>query len=316
MKIQVGLMAILLACCCFLTYYFHQVLRTGIVFTHFFYVPIILAALWWKRKGLAVAVFLALFPIFSHYFFPDYVTTGNDYIRALMFVVVSFVVALLSERITKNEEEALRESEEQIKKSLREKEVLLQEIHHRVKNNMQVVSSLLHLQLAHMEGKEPSEILRECDNRIRTMASIHESLYQTKDFAKIDCQVHFEKLISHLLQSYGIGRTPPKIKVDAHNIQLDINRAIPCGLIINELVSNSLKYAFPDNKEGEIEIIFNSADDKVVLEVKDNGVGLSEGFNLQDTRTLGFKIVNTLVGQLDGSINISGDAGTAIKIVF
>lgn len=113
-KEKITLIAILLAGSCFLTYYFHEVLETGIVFTHVFYIPIILASLWWRRKGLGVAIFLAVFLIFSHHFLGDYVVTSNDYLRSLMFVVIGFVVALLSERIAKNEE-ALRESEAQKK---------------------------------------------------------------------------------------------------------------------------------------------------------------------------------------------------------
>jgi PAS domain S-box-containing protein len=207
--------------------------------------------------------------------------------------------------------------EEKLRAALGEREVMLREIHHRVKNNIQIISSLLRLQSRYIKDEKALELLDESQNRIRSMALIHEKLYQSQDLSRIDFSDYIAKMITHLFAIYKIESSRIRHNVEAKNIQLDINRAIPCGLIINELITNALKHAFPKDREGEVIISMRSlAGNQYELTVKDNGVGLSEGFNPAKKGTLGFQIVNDLVKQLDGSIEIRRDAGTEIIIRF
>ena len=210
-----------------------------------------------------------------------------------------------------------RRSEDKIKASLKEKEVLLQEIHHRVKNNMQIISSLLNLQTRYVGDDEVAlDVLKESQNRVTTMAMIHEKLYQSNDFMNIDIGSYIEKLVKDLLYSYAIpqGRIVPRIYSD--DIQLNIETSIPCGLIISELVSNSLKYAFPDDKNGEILISLRETDNCYILTVGDDGIGLSENFDFTNTDSLGLELVNNLVDQIDGTIKLDTSCGTKFTIKF
>ena len=205
--------------------------------------------------------------------------------------------------------------EEKLRAALEEREVMLREIHHRVKSNIQIVSSLLRLQSRYIKDEKALEVLNESQNRIKSMALIHEKLYQSQDFARIDFSDYIAKMITHLFAIYKVEFGRIRHNVEAKNIQLDINRAIPCGLIINELITNALKHAFPEDREGEILVRMRPSDgDKYELTVKDNGVGLPEGFDIRQKGTLGFQIVSDLVKQLDGSIEIRRDAGSEIII--
>ncbi|MEA2052148.1 MAG: PAS domain S-box protein, partial [Euryarchaeota archaeon] len=210
-----------------------------------------------------------------------------------------------------------KRAEEQIKASLREKEVLLKEIHHRVKNNMQVIISLLNLQSKHVKDKYDLEIFKDSQNRIKSMALIHDKLYQSKDLASIDFAEYIENLASHLFNTYSVSSPAIKLVADIKDVPLDINTAIPCGLIINELISNSLKYAFPDGQEGEIRIkLYASKDDTFTLIVCDNGIGLPEDLDFRNTESMGLQVVVALVEQLKGTIALDRSEGTAFKIVF
>ena len=210
-----------------------------------------------------------------------------------------------------------KRTEEQIKASLREKEVLLKEIHHRVKNNMQVIISLLNLQSKHVKDKHDLEIFKDSQNRIKSMALIHDKLYQSKDLASIDFAEYTENLASHLFNTYSVSSSAIKLVADIKDVPLDIDTAIPCGLIINELISNSLKYAFPDGQEGEIRIkLYASKDDTSTLIVCDNGIGLPEDLDFRNTESLGLQVVVALVEQLKGTIELDRSEGTAFKIVF
>lgn len=207
--------------------------------------------------------------------------------------------------------------EEKLRTALGEREVMLREIHHRVKNNIQIISSLLRLQSRYIKDEKALELLDESQNRIRSMALIHEKLYQSQDLSRIDFSDYIAKMITHLFAIYKVEFSRIRHRVDANKIQLDINRAIPCGLIINELITNALKHAFPEDREGELIITMLSlAGDQYELTVKDNGMGLPEGFDPAKKGTLGFQIVNDLVKQLDGSIEVRGDKGTEIVIRF
>lgn len=209
-----------------------------------------------------------------------------------------------------------RKAEESIKASLREKEVLLQEIHHRVKNNLQIISSLLQLQSRCILEKDTVKMFQDSENRVRTMALIHETLYHSSDLARINFARYIERLVTYLFYSYGAGFDRVKMILDAKEVSLDINTAVPCGLIINELVSNSLKYAFPENKKGEVRVGLYYKKDNFVLIVRDNGIGISKDIDYLNTKTLGFQLVNGLVKQIGGVIEFSCDKGTEFRIVF
>jgi len=210
-----------------------------------------------------------------------------------------------------------KQAEEQIKAALKEKEVMLKEIHHRVKNNMQIMSSLLKLQFGETKSKKIQEMLRTSQSRIRSMALIHERLYQSKDFARIDFTYYIRSLTVYLFHSYRVDSNIVRLKTDVRDVHLDINRAIPCGLIVNELVSNSLKYAFPEGKEGEISIKFYSnKQGKIILVVRDKGIGFPEDIDFRNTKSFGMQVVNDLVEQLRGTIELDRKGGTTFKIVF
>jgi two-component sensor histidine kinase len=209
-----------------------------------------------------------------------------------------------------------KQAEDKIKSSLEEKNVLLREIHHRVKNNMQIISSLLNLQTRYITDEKVVDVLKESQNRVKSMAMIHETLYQSEGFAKIGFSDYVNNLVTYLLQSY-VDRDHVKIITDVDvDIFLDIDTAIPCGLIINELITNSLKHAFPNITNGQIKIKLIRSDDRFILNVKDNGVGFPEMLDFRNTDSLGLQLINSLVMQLDGSIELKNDGGTEFIIVF
>jgi PAS domain S-box-containing protein len=210
-----------------------------------------------------------------------------------------------------------KQAEEDLRASLHEKEILLKEIHHRVKNNMQVISSLLSLQSRHLTDKAAIEMFRESQQRIRSMALVHEKLYQSKDLSRIDFSKYIESLIMFLFQSYRVNSDLVRMKTEVRDVLLDINSAIPCGLIINELVMNALKHAFPGGRKGEIIVSLRpSGDDKFILSVSDDGVGFPAGLDFHKTETLGMQLVTMLVDQLDGTISLGGNPGTRFEVVF
>ncbi|HEX3034956.1 MAG TPA: GAF domain-containing protein [Thermodesulfobacteriota bacterium] len=211
-----------------------------------------------------------------------------------------------------------KQVEERIRKSLKEKEVLLKEIHHRVKNNLQIISSLLSLQSRRSKSdKETLDTLNECSNRIKSMALVHEQLYKSKNLGEINCAVYIQSLINNLFRSYGVPSSKIQLNIDIDDTYLDIDRAVPCGLIINELVSNSLKYAFPPGKRGKIYIGLNSHENGIFkLIVSDNGVGLPRDTDFRSTRSLGFKLINILTKQLEGTLDFHSNGGTVCEIKF
>jgi two-component sensor histidine kinase/ligand-binding sensor domain-containing protein/PAS domain-containing protein len=206
---------------------------------------------------------------------------------------------------------------EKIVKSLAEKEVLLKEIHHRVKNNLQVISSLLNMQASATEGEKYKELLNESQNRIRSMALIHESLYQSDNFLEIDFNDYIHLLASTLSRSYSSNTYGIDIQIQADNVFLDIDRAIPCGLIINELVSNAYKHAFSDREEQGIVLIkLKQTESDYILVVKDNGVGFPEGVDFRNTSSLGMEIVCILCQQIKATIELTYDDGASFCIRF
>jgi two-component sensor histidine kinase len=210
-----------------------------------------------------------------------------------------------------------KRAEEQIEASLKEKEVLLKEIHHRVKNNLQIISSLLSLQSMHVKDKGAVEMLRDSQSRVRSMALIHERLYKSEGLVKINLAEYIRDLSGYLLRSYETKPDAIRLKLSADDVLMSIDTAIPCGLILNELISNSLKHAFPGKRGGEIRIGFHSDDeDRFVLTVGDNGIGFPEDLDLRSTKSLGLQLVNALTDQLEGSIELDRRGGTEFKVTF
>jgi PAS domain S-box-containing protein len=206
-------------------------------------------------------------------------------------------------------------AEAQITSSLKEKEVLLKEVHHRVKNNLQVISSLLNLQASGLADKHALAQLRESQDRIRSMALIHERLYQSENLALVNFGEYLRDLANSLFRSYGLGRV--RLRVNVQPINLGVNLAIPCGLIINELLTNALKYAFPDGRDGEVELRLALTDKGLcVLTVSDNGIGFPPGLDFRHSPSLGLQLVNTLTTQIDGTIEMTQKPGTAFAITF
>jgi PAS domain S-box-containing protein len=570
-KLKILVVAFILINCLFLTYYFHAVLDMGTFFTHFYYVPVILSALWWRRMGLPVAVVLAALLVLSHNLLREGATTANDYLRAAMFIVISIVVALLRDSIFKERErlehmkeryreseerfkqvvenayewiwevnreglytysspmvknilgyekeeiigkkyfydlfhpesseelkketdeifarkqhfrdfinrnihrngtevwlltsgipmldetgnligyrgvdkditfqkraeEALRESEEKyrtiiesieegyyevdlegnftffndslckilgctrkdlmgmnyrhymdkrnyrkvsqsfkklllkkhkgktvsgeiirkdnnsrfikasatlirtpsgqpagyrgilhditeckraeerIRASLREKELLLKEVHHRVKNNMQIISSLLNIQSRHVKDKKYRELFKKSQNRIHSMALVHEKLYKSKDLARIDFAEYIRNLATHLLLSYNSKPETVKLKIDANDIYLEVDKAIPCAQIANEIITNALLYAFPEGEGGEINIDFHrDKKGNYTLAISDNGVGIPRDRDYRSTDSLGLLLVSGLTKQLNGELKLDNSRGTKYTITF
>jgi len=428
---------ILLAIAVFLTYYFHFVLGSGTIFTHIFYFPIILAAIWWRRKGLIIPIFLSVLLVVSFFLAPNLnYPLSDDLFRSFIFISVGIVVAILSEEIHQKDIK-LRESEQKfrsvadsavdgiittdtdgnivlfnpslknifgyeideingkhvtmlmpdryrkgfmdklekfkstgnhelagktfesiglkkngkefpfeisiatwgsignvfttsiirdvterkiienkLEKSLEDKELLLKEIHHRVKNNLMIISSLLNLQSRYIKDEESKNIFKESQNRARSMALIHELLYQSTDIKNIDFGDYIRKLSNNLYHTYALDTSLIKLNIDADEILLDIDQSIPLGLIVNELVTNSLKHAFPQGESGEINIKFYKQGIKNILEVKDNGVGFPEDIDYKNTDSLGLRLVTSLTEQIDGEIEFNNTSGTSFKIIF
>ncbi|MCD6066825.1 MAG: two-component hybrid sensor and regulator [Bacteroidetes bacterium] len=207
-------------------------------------------------------------------------------------------------------------AEEQIKSSLKEKDILLKEVHHRVKNNLQVISSILNLQSTYVRDEKTLYILRECQNRIKSMAFIHEALYQNKNFSEIPFNDYLIMLVKNLFQTYNVDHSNVKLNFDIDPVFLNLDTSIPCGLIVNELVSNSFKYAFPDNKQGFIFISLKKQKNDVCLIIKDNGVGLPNEIDFKNTESLGLQLVVTLVEQIGGNIKLDNTNGTKFEITF
>jgi len=214
-------------------------------------------------------------------------------------------------------EKELLASEQKLRQSLTEKESLLKEIHHRVKNNLQIVSSLLYLQEDYMGDAKGVEILRESQNRVKSMALIHEQLYGTADLAKIDFGRYVQGLAANLFDAYGIEPARIRLNVRADDISLGIDMAVPCGLIINELVSNALKHAFVPGSSGNIEIIIAKRDtSRMEIVVSDDGIGMDKAHPQTEKKTLGLRLIDTLTAQLDGTLDIQTDHGTRFAIVL
>ncbi len=224
----------------------------------------------------------------------------------------------------------LEQAKAHITDSLKEKEVLLKEVHHRVKNNLGIVGSLLQMQTRRIQNPQAATMLRDSENRVASIAMVHEKLYGSDDLANIDCAKYIRDLTGYLFASYNTNSEKIKLKLQIENIYLDIETMISCGLIVNELVCNALKYAFPDNRTGEIQIILtqgslasqpgqpqeNNYPLLSTLIIKDNGIGLPNDVNIKSAQHLGLTLVQGLAKQIGGTIEIIRDQGTEIKLTF
>ncbi len=207
-------------------------------------------------------------------------------------------------------------AEEALKGSLLEKEVLLKEVHHRVKNNLQIISSLLSLQAVKTEDHASSVALHESQNRVRTMALVHEKLYRSKYLASIDFAEYLRDLATFLMQSYSQIDHNVSLRLNCQPLALAVDTAIPCGLLVNELIANCLKHAYPPHAEGILEILLSQEDGMATLTIRDNGKGLPLGINLDDGETLGLQLVSHLTRQLGGSISAESNGGTTFILRF
>jgi PAS domain S-box-containing protein len=211
----------------------------------------------------------------------------------------------------------LKRNEEQIRASLKEKDALLKEIHHRVKNNLQIISSMLSLQEAKVSEPASREILADSRNRIKSMALIHERLYGSHDLSSIDFSEYIRSLLRHLSYSYGANNGRISVRTDVGDMSLNIDIAVPLGLIVNELVTNSFKHAFPGESTGEIFVeLHRENEGKYLLVVGDNGVGMPPDFDLDRTSSLGLQLVHALVQQINGQVTIEHGKGTVFRITF
>jgi two-component system, sensor histidine kinase PdtaS len=211
---------------------------------------------------------------------------------------------------------AIEEKNVLISQSLGEKEALLKEIHHRVKNNLQIISSLLNLQSASLEDSSALEAIKEGQNRVKSIALIHQKLYQTEDLSRVDFQEYCEQLVSFLQSAFKQSGKSIEAKVEANSIQLDIDTAVPLGLIINELVTNAYKYAFINQDIGVIQINLRKKGTGLQLTIRDSGVGMPASFELAKAKSLGMKLVNILSRQLKGSAQWENDRGAVFLINF
>jgi PAS domain S-box-containing protein len=210
-----------------------------------------------------------------------------------------------------------KQKEERIQLALKEKDVLLGEVHHRVKNNLQIVHSLLDLQSSRITDRTALDMLRDSQNRIRSMGLIHQTLYQSKDFAKVDFSRFLDSLVPTLVGSYGVNPDRIALSVKAEQVLFPINAAIPCGLVVNELISNALKHAFPGDRTGEIRVrLSTGSDGATMLSVADDGVGIPQGVELGRTSTLGLQLVSLLADQLGGKIAMRRSDPTELVLSF
>lgn len=210
-----------------------------------------------------------------------------------------------------------KQSEKRIQDALQQKDLLLREVHHRVKNNLQVIHSLLDLQALRSEDKAVAGMLRDSQNRIRSMALIHQTLYQSQNFARVNFQRFLDELLPRLTEAYGHLSSQVKIRVQAHDVSLPINEAIPCGLIVNELVSNALKHGFPDQQNGAIDVaITQDGSSRVELSISNDGAPIPDDLDLLKTGSLGLQLVHLLTRQLHGALEIQRGQPTRFTLSF
>lgn len=239
------------------------------------------------------------------------IVSGLMSAKVMLIGGVSYILSITRD-ITR-----LKEAEESVRISLEEKKVLLKEVHHRVKNNLQVISGLINLQSQYIPEGDAREVYKESQNRIKSMALIHEELYQREDLAKINFAEYIRNLIKNLFISYAIDPNRITLNLDLGDVELVVDTAIPCGLVVNELLTNTFKYAFPDNSKGTISVSFSIKEkDGFEVVVSDDGIGFPEDIDFRKTKSLGMQLVVMLVEQLNGTIELDRSHGACFKIEF
>lgn len=237
--------------------------------------------------------------------------------KKLLSLIDEFAGITLMKWELERKEKKRQEAEDFLKKSLAEKDVLLREVHHRVKNNMQIISSILSMQSRNIDDPKLKDVLQESQNRIHSMALIHENLYNHKSLANIMFSSYVKSLCGNIARTYANQQANVQFDYQIDDAYLPMDIAIPCGLIINELISNSFKYAFVNQPKGIISIHFkNIQDDDFVLIVADNGIGIPDHINILKTKSLGMKILHKLVQQIEGEIQNDFSNGTKFSIYF
>jgi len=210
----------------------------------------------------------------------------------------------------------LKDQEQELRGSLAEKEALLKEIHHRVKNNLQIIASLLDLQSEFLDQVDSKHVLLEMKTRVRSIAAIHELLYTAADFSRIEFRRFMEKLAQDVIAVYRRHATQVEVEIHAESMLLDMTQAVPCGLIVNELLTNALKHAFPEGRSGRIKVSFGSDQANWRLEVTDDGIGLAADIDPGNVNSMGFQLIQLLAQQLGGSLDVVRAAGTRFIINF
>ncbi len=313
--------------------------RHGPAAGSFFYYPVLMLTIAFLvdfRKFIYAALHLGMTiaflitGIFLRYKFlyKGFPAESEDASFLFNLVVSSFltaVIAIIMVRQSYDQYNDFRErieerkrAEELMKMAIREKETLLAEVHHRVKNNLAVISGLLNLQMNVVKNEYTREVLQESRNRVASMALIHQKLYQDPNVEQINFSSYAGELISEIRRSYPGDPARIRVQLEAEQLALSLTKAVPCGLILNELLSNCYKHAFPGNREGTIFIRFFTRDGKYCLDVEDDGNGLPDGFNMESQETLGMTIIQSLAEQLDTKAEISGEyrKGARCRIVF
>jgi PAS domain S-box-containing protein len=239
----------------------------------------------------------------------------NEFWGALAIRIIS-IGGNLYQSVRVTDITSQKKIELQIQSSLNEKEILLSEIHHRVKNNLAVISGLLGLQSAYVEDEKAKKLFEESRNRIHSMALIHDRLYQHETLAKINFNSYIKDLVEHIQKSYVSQTSEVKFNVTCNDIFLDIKNAVPCGLILNELISNSFKHAFKEKNTGEIKIVCTKMGDKFTMMVSDDGIGYDFENGLKSPHSLGLTLIKALSEQVSGKVKTTFDSGTAYYISF
>ncbi|HMG55720.1 MAG TPA: CHASE domain-containing protein, partial [Kofleriaceae bacterium] len=226
----------------------------------------------------------------------------------------SFVVEL--RQLNAELEQRVQTRTSELTALLREREVLLQEIHHRVKNNLQVISSLMNMQVRKLAATGDRSALEECQTRVEAIALIHEQLYQSRDYAHVPFSEYTRSLVNNVFRTMGVSDGSVKLDLAIDDVAVPVDKAIPCGLLLNELITNALKHAFVDGRSGELRVELSRTDDRIRLMVSDNGVGLPAGLDVRGTRSLGLRLVNTLVRQLRATLAVADRGGACFELTF
>jgi two-component sensor histidine kinase len=230
----------------------------------------------------------------------------------LIALAIAVILALITVRTKQRSNRKLGEKNAIISRALEEKDILLREIHHRVKNNLQMISALLYLQGKSIDDPTAQDAIKESQNRVQSMAMLHQNLYQDEDLLGVEIKDYLDKLFEHLFASYDIEKNRIALRKEIEDVNLDVDTVIPLALIVNELISNSLKHAFRDGRHGQIDVRLTEREDSLVLEVSDNGMGLPAGFDAATSGNFGYKLINILTERMGAEWTIQREGGTRV----